>query len=126
MDGLREGLHHSGGTSRLVTKELGGGQRPNLGGLQERIGPGDGVRCVRLGTGEHPLQHGEQPKHHEGLRPRQACGEPASIANMAPERLVGERRMYAEARAGVVNQLQSLERHPLLAFLLENTSNSEL
>ena len=28
--------------------------------------------------------------------------KPASIANMAPERLVEERRMYAEARAGVV------------------------
>ena len=52
--------------------------------------------------------------------------KPASIANMAPERRAEERQMYAEARAGVVIQLQSLERHPLLAFLLENPSNSEL
>ena len=84
------------------------------------------MRCVRLGTGEHPLQHGEQPEHHEGLRPRQACGEPASIANMTPERLAEERQMYAEARAGVVIQPQSLELNPLWAFYLENSSNLEL
>ena len=36
--------------------------------------------------------------------------------------------MHAEAKAGVVIQLLSLERHPLLAiaFFLENPSNSEL
>ena len=52
--------------------------------------------------------------------------KPSSIANMAPERLAEERRDYAEARVGVVTQLESLERHPNLAFLLENPSNSEL
>ena len=52
--------------------------------------------------------------------------KPGSIANMTPERLEEERQMYAEAKAGVVTQLQSLERHPLLASLLENPSNSEL
>ena len=51
---------------------------------------------------------------------------PASIASMTPARLEEERRLYAEARRGVVTQLLSLERHPLLAFLLENPSNSEL
>ena len=45
---------------------------------------------------------------------------------MTPERLAEERLDYAEAIAGVVTQLESLERHPLLAFLLENPSNSEL
>ena len=52
--------------------------------------------------------------------------KPSSIANMTPERLAEERLNYAEARAGVVTQLESLERHPLIAFLLENPSNSEL
>ena len=51
---------------------------------------------------------------------------PASIASMPQERLEEERRLYAEARRGVVTQLLSLERHPLLAFLLENPSHSEL
>ena len=51
---------------------------------------------------------------------------PANLANMTPERLAEERLDYAEAIAGVVTQLESLERHPLLAFLLENPSNSEL
>ena len=73
MDGLREGLHHSGGEPRLVTKDLGVGQRPDLGGLQENVSPGDGVVGGRLGTRVRPLQRGKQPKHHEGLRPRQAC-----------------------------------------------------
>ena len=45
---------------------------------------------------------------------------------MIPERLAEERLDYAEAIARVVTQLESLERHPLLAFLLENPSNSEL
>ena len=40
--------------------------------------------------------------------------KPASIANMTPERLAEERQMYADAEAGVVTQLQSLDRHPLL------------
>ena len=52
--------------------------------------------------------------------------KPASIVIMTPEKLAEERQMYAEARAGVATQLQSLGRHPLLAFLLENPSNSEL
>jgi hypothetical protein len=52
--------------------------------------------------------------------------KPSSIANMTPERLAEERQDYAEAIAGVVTQLESLECHPLLAFLLENPSNSEL
>ena len=53
--------------------------------------------------------------------------KPSSIANMTPERLAEERQEYAEARAGVVTQLESLERHPLVAFLLEHpSSNSEL
>ena len=51
---------------------------------------------------------------------------PANLASMTPERLAEERQDYAEAIAGVVTQLESLERHPLLAFLLENPSNSEL
>ena len=51
---------------------------------------------------------------------------PASLASMTPERLAEERRLYAEARRGVVTQLLSLERHLRLAFLLENPSNSEL
>ena len=45
---------------------------------------------------------------------------------MTPEGVAEERQDYAEAIAGVVTQLESLERHPLLAFLLENPSNSEL
>ena len=53
-------------------------------------------------------------------------GSAANLANMTPERLAEERLDYAEAIAGVVTQLESLERHPLLAFLLENPSNSEL
>ena len=51
---------------------------------------------------------------------------PANIASMAPERLEREREDYAQARAGVVTQLLSLERHPSLAFLLENPAESEL
>ena len=51
---------------------------------------------------------------------------PANLASMTPERLAKERADYAQARAGVVTQLLSLERHPELAFLLENPSESEL
>jgi hypothetical protein len=51
---------------------------------------------------------------------------PANIASMTPERLAREREDYAQARAGVVTQLLSLERHPGLAFLLENPAESEL
>ena len=51
---------------------------------------------------------------------------PASLASMTPERLAEEREDYAQARAGVVTQLLSLERHPELAFFLENPSESEL
>jgi hypothetical protein len=53
-------------------------------------------------------------------------GKPSRIANMTPKRLAAERQGYAEAIAGVMTQLESLERHPLLAFLLENPSNLEL
>ena len=45
---------------------------------------------------------------------------------MTLERLADERQDCAEAIAGVVTQLESLERHPLLAFLLENPSSLEL
>ena len=45
---------------------------------------------------------------------------------MTPERLAEEKEKYTQARAGVVVQLLSLERHPELAFLLENPSESEL
>ena len=51
---------------------------------------------------------------------------PANLASMTPGMLAEERQDYAEAIAGVVTQLESLERHPLLAFLLENSSDSEL
>ena len=45
---------------------------------------------------------------------------------MTPERLTEEREKYAQARAGVVTQLLSLEQHAALAFLLEDPSDSEL
>ena len=52
------------------------------------------------------------------------------FSGAAPDKIkaiyVGERRLSAEARRGVVTQLLSLERHPELAFLLENPSNSDL
>ena len=67
--------HHGGGAPRLVTKELGGGQRLVLGSLQESVSPGNGVGRDRLGTGVYPLQRGEQPEHHQGVRPRQAWRE---------------------------------------------------
>ena len=51
---------------------------------------------------------------------------PASLASMTQERLAEEREKYAQARAGVVIQLLSLERHPGLAFFLENPAESEL
>ena len=51
---------------------------------------------------------------------------PANLASMTPERLAEERQDYAEVIARVVTPLESLERHPLLAFLLENPLNSEL
>jgi hypothetical protein len=51
---------------------------------------------------------------------------PANLASMTLERLAEERQDYAEVIARVVTPLESLERHPLLAFLLENPSNSEL
>ena len=51
---------------------------------------------------------------------------PANLASMTPKWLAEEQQDYAEAIAGVVTQLESVERHPLLAFLLENPSNSEL
>ena len=49
-----------------------------------------------------------------------------NLASMAPERLAEEREKYAQTRTGVVTQLLSLVRHPALAFLLENPSESPL
>ena len=51
---------------------------------------------------------------------------PTNLASMTPERLAKEREDYAQARAGVVPQLLSLERQPDLTFLLENPPESEL
>ena len=42
------------------------------------------------------------------------------------ERLAQEREMYREAKAGVVVQLESLERHPDIPFFAENPAGSEL
>ena len=75
VDGLREGLHHSGGTPRLVAEELGGGQRLDIGGLQESVSPGDGMGRDKSGTGVHPLQCGERTEHHQGMRTWEARGE---------------------------------------------------
>lgn len=49
-----------------------------------------------------------------------------NIANATPERLEEERVKYEQARKGVVVQLESLERHPYLPFILENPADSEL
>ena len=49
-----------------------------------------------------------------------------SLAAMSTERLAEERKMYREAKAGVVIQLESLERHPDIPFFLENPAGSEL
>lgn len=43
-----------------------------------------------------------------------------------PERLQMEARKYEDARKGVMAQLESLERHPYLLFLMENPADSEL
>ena len=72
VDGLREGLHHSGSTPRLVPKELGGGQRPDRGSLQESVGPGDGVGHDKLGAGVHPLQYSKNSEREQGMHTRQA------------------------------------------------------
>ena len=47
-------------------------------------------------------------------------------AAAAPGRVEDERRMYQEAKEGVMTQLQSLERHPGIPFALENPATSEL
>ena len=90
MDGLREGLYHIGGAPRLVAEELGGGQRPDLGGLQEGVGPGDGMGRDKPGAGVHPLQSTRGCAHVKHAE------KPSSIANMTPERLAEERLDYAE------------------------------
>ena len=69
---------------------------------------------------------GERAEHHQRMRTWEACRKTIEHSEHDPERLAEERLDYAEARAGVVTQLESLERHPLVAFLLEHPSNSEL
>ena len=49
-----------------------------------------------------------------------------NIANATPERVQDEVRQYEEAIRGVVIQLESLERQPYLAFIVENTADPEL
>lgn len=49
-----------------------------------------------------------------------------SLAAMTTERLAQEREMYREAKAGVIVQLESLERHPDIPFFAENPAGSEL
>ena len=51
---------------------------------------------------------------------------PQNIANATPERVQDEVRQYKEAVRGVVIQLESLERHPHLAFIVENPADSAL
>ena len=53
--------------------------------------------------------------------------KPQNIANATPERMQEEVRQYEEAIRGyLVIYLESLERHPYLAFIVENPADSEL
>ena len=63
---------------------------------------------------------------HDGTAHGPWALKPQNIANATPERVQDEVRQYEEAIRGVVIQLESLERHPYLAFIVENPADSEL
>ena len=63
---------------------------------------------------------------HDGTAHGLLALKPQNTANATPERVHDEVRQYEEAVRGVAIQLESLERHPYLAFIVENPANSEL
>jgi len=65
-------------------------------------------------------------KMHDGTAHGKWALKAQNIANATPKRVQDEVRQYEEARRGVVIQLESLERHPYLAFKVENPTDSEL
>ena len=72
MDGVRGGVHHSGGDARLDAEELSGGQRPDHSAVQKGGGAGGSVGRNRPRAGVHPVQHGERSEREQRMHARQA------------------------------------------------------
>ena len=70
-------------------EELGRGQRPDHGSLQEGSGPGDGMGHDKLGTGVHPFQRSERAEHHQGVCTREACGKAVEHSEHDPRETGG-------------------------------------
>ena len=72
MDGVRGGVHHSGGDARLDSEELSRGQRPDHSGVQEGGGADECVGRSRSRAGVHPVQHSKCSERQQRVRTRQA------------------------------------------------------